>query len=116
MNKDVAETVEKAVTDTIGDEYTLKVRTFGALGYTPDRICSLLKLGKKESALLKLRISLPGDVYNDAYTQGRYLGEYNIDAELAKKAEKGDVDAIMLLEERKHDRHVKDLRLKLFGV
>ena len=37
-------------------------------------------------------------------------------AELAKKAEKGEVDAVMLLEERKHDRQVKDLRFKLFGV
>ena len=35
---------------------------------------------------------------------------------LAKKAEKGDVEAVMLLEERKHDRQVKDLRYKLFGV
>lgn len=116
MSNDVAEKVEKAVAEIIGDEYILQVRTFGALGYTPDRICSLLKLNKKDSISLKLRISLPGDVYQEAYSQGRYMGEYNIDAELAKKAEKGEVDAIMLLEERKHDRKVKDLRLKLFGV
>lgn len=102
--------------NTIGEEYVLQVRTFGALGYTPERICKLLKLSKTASALLMLRIGLPGDVYNEAYSQGRYIGEYNIDAELAKKAEKGEVGAIMLLEERKHDRNVKDLRLKLFGV
>lgn len=116
MNNDIAKSAGKSVTDLIGNEYVLQVRTFGALGYTPDRICSLLKLSKKDSVSLRLRISLPGDIYNEAYSQGRYIGEYNIDAELAKKAEKGEVDAIMLLEERKHDRNVKDLRLKLFGV
>lgn len=115
MSKDT-ETARKALQDMIGDDYVLQVRTFGALGYTPDRICSLLKLDKKDSISLRLRIGLTGDVYNDAYQQGRYLGEYNIDAELAKKAERGDVEAVMLLEERKHDRQVKDLRFKLFGV
>lgn len=116
MKNDIERTVGDAVKEIIGDEYVLQVRTFGALGYTPDRICSLLKLSKKDSVSLKLRISLPGDVYCEAYSQGRYMGEYNVDAELAKKAERGDVDAIMLLEERKHDRKVKDLRLKLFGI
>ncbi len=115
MSKEI-ETAKKALQDMIGDDYVLQVRTFGALGYTPDRICRLLKLNKKDSISLKLRIELAGDAYNEAYQQGRYLGEYNIDAELAKKAEKGDVEAVMLLEERKHDRQVKDLRYKLFGV
>lgn len=116
MSSDVVRTEEKVVAETVGDEYTLQVRTFGALGYTPDRICRLLKLSKKDSVSLMLRISIPGDAYHEAYFQGQYIGEYNIDAELAKKAEKGEADAIMLLEERKHERKVKDLRLKLFGV
>lgn len=115
MSKDT-EIAKKALTDMICDDYVIQVRTFGALGYTPDRICRLLKLNRKDSISLKLRIELAGDAYNEAYQQGRYLGEYNIDAELAKKAEKGEVEAVMLLEERKHERNVKDLRLKLFGV
>ena len=40
----------------------------------------------------------------------------NIDAELAKKAETGDVDAITLLEERKNERRERDLRYELFGI
>ena len=59
---------------------------------------------------------MPGDVYNDAYRNGCVLGEYNIDAELAKKAEAGDVTAIETLETRKKERTVKDLRNQLFGI
>lgn len=37
----------------IGEEYVSQVRTFGALGYTPQRICNLLGLrGKEKLALI----------------------------------------------------------------
>lgn len=103
-------------TALIGDEYISQVRTFGALGYTPHRICSLLGLRGKEKVALTIRLALSGDVYNEAYRNGCALGEYNIDAELAKKAETGDVSAIETLETRKEERVVKDLRNQLFGI
>lgn len=106
----------RALENMITDDYVQQVRTFGALDYTPERICRLLGLSKKDSLTLTMRIEIPGDIYHDAYHQGRALGEYNIDAELAKKAETGDGDAISLLEERKNERTEKDLRLKLFGI
>lgn len=102
--------------DQLSDEYVSQVRTFGALEYTPERICKLLNLSKDKSVVLKLRIEMPEDIYYKAYHQGKSLGEYNIDAELAKKAETGDVDAITILEERKNERSEKDLRYKLFGI
>jgi hypothetical protein len=108
--------IRRALENMISDDYVQQVRTFGALDYTPERICRLLGLSKKDSISLNMRIEIPGDVYHDAYHQGRALGEYNIDAELAKKAETGDNDAISLLEERKNERKEKDLRLKLFGI
>lgn len=104
------------VNELISDRYVQQVRTFGALGYTPERICRLLGLSKKEGIALTLRMEMPEDIYHDAYHQGRALGEYNIDAELAKKAETGDKEAITLLEERKNERTEKDLRYKLFGI
>ena len=112
-SKDIA---RRALENMITDDYVQQVRTFGALDYTPERICRLFGLSKKDSVSLTMRIDTPGDIYNDAYHQGRALGEYNIDAELAKKAETGDGDAISLLEERKNERTEKDLRLKLFGI
>nr|DAN26661.1 MAG TPA: hypothetical protein [Caudoviricetes sp.] len=109
----MSELVEKEI---LSDEYVNQIRTFGALNYTPERICQLLGLKKAKREALLYRITLPGDIYFEAYQQGLALGEYNIDAELAKKAEKGDKDSITLLEERKNERAEKDLRMKLFGI
>lgn len=116
MKKELSPTSDVDKVILIGDEYVSQVRTFGALGYTPHRICTLLGLSGKEKIALTVRLSLPGDVYHDAYRNGCALGEYNIDAELAKKAEAGDVSAIETLETRKQERIVKDLRNQLFGI
>lgn len=116
INDELAPTSEMDNVSLVGDEYVSQVRTFGALGYTSQRICSLLGLRGKEKLALTVRITLVGDVYYDAYNNGRALGEYNIDAELAKKAESGDIDAINTLEERKNLRVELDLRKQLFGV
>lgn len=106
--------VDKAL--LIGDEYINQVRSFGALGYSHMRICNLLPLTKNEKLALKIRLSIPGDTYFEAYANGRAIGEYNIDAELAKKAEAGDIEAISVLAERKNERAELDLRKELFGV
>ena len=108
--------MSELIKEELSDEYVNQVRTFGALSYTPERICQLLGLRKVKRIALLYRIGIPGDVYHEAYHQGRVLGEYNIDAELAKKAEKGEIDSITLLEERKNKRAEKDLRMKLFGI
>ena len=100
----------------IGDEYVSQVKNYAALGYTPQRIVNLLNLRGRGRTALLVRIALVGDVYYDAYTSGQALGEYNIDAELAKRAESGDVEAIELLETRKNERVEIDLRKELFGV
>ena len=116
MKKELTPTSDVDKITLLGDEYVSQVRTFGALGYSPERICNLLGLRGKEKIALGIRIAIPGDAYYDAYRNGRALGEYNIDAELAKKAETGDVSAIEILEARKQERIVKDLRNKLFGI
>ena len=108
--------MSELVKDELSDQYVNQVKTFGALGYTPERICQLLGLRKAKRIALLYRIGISGDIYYEAYHQGRALGEYNIDAELAKKAEKGDKYSITLLEERKNERAEKDLRMKLFGI
>ena len=116
MKKELTLTSDTDKAVLIGDEYVSHVRTFGALGYTPHRICTLLGLRGKERTALTVRLLMPGDVYYDAYRNGCALGEYNIDAELAKKAETGDVSAIETLETRKQERTVKDLRNQLYGL
>ena len=51
-----------------------------------------------------------------AYQNGLAIGSWNIDAELAKQAEKGDVDSISALAERSKERRIKDLKKQLFGI
>lgn len=116
MKKELTPSSDVDKSTLIGNEYVSQVRTFGALRYSPDRICNLLGLRGKEKLALSIRMSIPGDVYYDAYRNGNALGEYNIDAELAKKAEVGDIAAIEMLETRKQERIVKDLRNNLFGI
>lgn len=93
-----------------------RIRSFGALGYSPERIAAILDLRGKERTELIIRLSIPGDPYFLAYQNGLALGSWNIDAELAKQAERGDVDSIKALTDRSNDRKVKDLKKKLFGV
>jgi hypothetical protein len=102
--------------EDLGDGYVSQVRSFGALGYAPDRIAALLNLNKKQKFALSIRLTLPGDVYYEAYRNGQAIGAYNIDIELVKLAEKGDSDSIELLDQRRNDRALLDLRKDLFGI
>lgn len=98
------------------DQYISKVRMFGALGYDAERIADLLGLNGRARAELIVRLSIKGDELRVAYDNGRAIGEYNIDAELTKQAERGDIDAITTLAERSKERKIKDMKKDLFGV
>jgi hypothetical protein len=114
--KQIESQSSELVIDDFGDEYIQQVRTLASLGYSPDRIAMMLRLSGKRKAMLLLRINAHGDTYNTAFKEGFAIGEYNIDSELAKQAEKGDIDSIELLERRKNDRIELDLRKELFGI
>lgn len=98
------------------DQYISKVRTFGALGYDAERIADLLDLHGRVRAELVVRLSIPGDELSVAYDNGRAIGEYNIDVELTKQAERGDIDAITTRAERSKERKLKDMKRSIFGV
>lgn len=108
-------TVSEVSVYSIGEEYINQVRTFGSLDYSPERIAQMLQLSKEQRDVLILRIGTPGDTYNTAFLNGRAIGQYNIDAELAKRAERGEIDAITMLQQRKDDRNHLDLRRDLLG-
>ena len=48
---------ELAQNEILSDEYINQVRTFGALNYTPERICQLLGLRKTKRIALLYRIA-----------------------------------------------------------
>lgn len=100
----------------IAPEYVERVRTLAILGYSRERVAVLLGLPRKETKVLLVRLSIPGDELYEAYESGFASGEMNIDAELVRQAENGDTAAIKLLEERKNERYFKDLRKELFGI
>ncbi len=93
-----------------------KIRNYGALKMSGLRMCTILGLEGDE------RVEFLNDLRDKTstaykyYHQGVEIGDYNIDAELAKQAEKGDIDSIVKLEERQHDRGIEDLRQELFGI
>ncbi len=93
-----------------------KVRSYGSLGYTPDRIADMLALSREERVRMITLIDTEGTDLHQYYKQGLALGEYNKDVELTKKAEKGDIEAISLLSERRFIRERDDLKNDLFGV
>lgn len=98
------------------DKYISKVRTFGAMGYSTERIADLLELIGNERAELTVRLSITGDTLRVAYDNGRAIGEYNIDAELTKQAERGDIYSIETLAARSKERKLKDMKKELFGI
>ncbi|TWV57740.1 hypothetical protein [Parabacteroides distasonis] len=98
------------------EDYSAQIRSFGALGYSPEHIASLLNLTGKERVELAIRLTIPDDPFFLAYQNGLAIGAWNIDAELAKQAEKGDIDSISALAERSKERKIKDLKKHLFGI
>lgn len=98
------------------DEHIGKIKSFGALGYDAHRIADLLGLDAGQRNELLMRLNTPTDSLTIAYEQGRAIGEYNIDVELTKMAERGDGDSAILLAERAKKREVNDLKKRLFGI
>lgn len=98
------------------DDYLPKIKSFGALGYDPERIADLLNLSGDVRTELIMRLDTPGDLLAVAYNHGRAIGEYNIDVEVTKMAEGGDPDAVELVAARAKARKMKDMKKLLFGV
>lgn len=99
------------------DQNTLiKIRNYGALKYTSDRIIVLLGLDPEEARRFNEEFRDELSQVRRFYEQGVAIGEYNIDVELAKQGEKGDVFAIMEINKQHENRRIDQLRNELFGV
>lgn len=93
-----------------------KIRTYASLGYSSERICLMLSLPADEAILVKIQIDTPGTDANYVYQQGLAIGDYNKDVELTKQAEKGVLEAIVLLADRKEQRDLEDFVKDRFGI
>jgi hypothetical protein len=99
------------------DSITLiKIKNFGALNYSPQRIADVLGcVGKQRRILLVAFTDDESDVAVH-YKQGQAIGKYNIDAQLAKNAERGNTDAAQQLLARRQTETVDNLKKELFGI
>lgn len=99
------------------DQSTLiKVMNYGALKYSPEKICVILGFDEITTNEFMLEFQDQKSTVRKSYNRGVLIGEYNVDAELAKQSEKGDIFSIQQLREIQDKREVSDLINKLFGV
>lgn len=93
-----------------------KLQSFGALNYSPERIADLLGYAAEERRMLLASLARDDSAAALAYKQGQMICKYNIDAELAKAAEKGDIDAIKMLTELREKETLESIKKELFGI
>ncbi|MDR1629931.1 MAG: hypothetical protein LBS36_06935 [Oscillospiraceae bacterium] len=93
-----------------------KIRNFGALNYAPERIADLLGCVGEERRKLLLDFADEQSNIATTYRQGQGIGKYNIDAQLAKDAEKGNTESVSLLQERRKAETIEILKKELFGI
>lgn len=94
----------------------IKIRNFGALKYTPERICKMLGLFGENAQRFLVEFQDDESEIRQFYDQGVAIGDYNIDAELAKQSEKGEILAIIELNNRQQRTRINTLKKELFGL
>lgn len=94
----------------------IKIRNYGALKYTPERICKMLGLFGDDAQRFLVEFQDEENQIRQFYDQGVAIGDYNIDAELAKQSEKGDILSIIELNNRQQRTKVNNLKKELFGL
>ena len=102
--------------DTFAPIVSAKVKEYAALGYSPERISTLLGFSKKFEAIFLLRIRTPGDSLYVDYHQAATLAQVEVDRKLKDLAKEGDLDAIKADAERTQERLEYELRHKYFGI
>jgi len=94
----------------------IKVVNFGALKYGPHQICNLLGLNSFQKQEFLIQFNNEESELRIHYEKGLSIGEYNLDAELAKRGEKGDVFSIIELSKRQYHREMDEMIKDLFGI
>ena len=99
------------------DENTLKkIRDWAALGHTPGQIASLLGVSYQHREAFLDEFPRPDTKVNQYYMQGKAMMDYNVNVELTREAERGDIAAIETLDLRKQNQKVAELLSDLFGI
>lgn len=87
---------------TLTDEEKKAILNFGAFGYEPERMASILGWGIDE-----VKAGLSGGEFSELVQRGKDMGEYAIDSKLWDMALSGDMKAMERFEERKLARKLR---------
>lgn len=99
------------------DENTLKkIRDYAAIGHTPGQIASLLRVSYREREMFLDEFTRIDTKVNQYYQEGIAMMDYNVNVELARAAEKGEIEAIEALDKRNQAQKVGELLADLFGI
>jgi len=97
------------------ESFLEKVRSFGILGYSVEKIIDLVEPDNIEQFITDFENS-ESEVYR-AYRKGKTTGDYNLDKELFDKSTKEhDLVANEVLNKRKQHNKVNDLIFSKFGI
>jgi hypothetical protein len=89
---------------------------YGCSRIDPAQIASLLRIPAAEREAFLDEFTRPETKVYESYANGRAMMDYNTNVELARAAEKGDVEAISKLDERKQEQKAIELMADLFGI
>jgi hypothetical protein len=97
------------------ESFLEKVRSFGILGYSVDKIIDLAEPDNIEQFISDFD-NPESEVYR-AYRKGKTTGDYNMDRELFDKSTKAhDLAANEVLKNRKQHNKINDLIFSKFGI
>jgi len=94
----------------------MKIRNYGALKYSKEKIAAILGLTKDERETFFSDFDDKESEVRRFWEQGVAIGDYNIDAELAKSAEGGDTNSIIELSYRQYYQKTDQIKNELFGI
>ncbi|MCK5134868.1 MAG: hypothetical protein KAR19_03710 [Bacteroidales bacterium] len=99
------------------DESILEVVfRYAKMKYTPEKICVLLGLTKKQTTELLIRFEDPDDPIRIKYEQGKAISDYRMDKALEKAGARGNPLAISELSTRQYHRMIDELKKELFNI
>lgn len=89
---------------------------YAKMKYTPEKICVLLGLTKKQTTELLTRFEDPEDPVKRRYEQGKAICDYRMDKALEKAGARGNLLAIAELSTRQYHRRMDELKKELFDI
>lgn len=101
---------------TVNDQMIQKIRDYAMCDMTPLQIASLLNILPAGLDTFIDAFLQPETLIAQAYKKGRNMMDYNTNVELARAAEKGDVEAIEMLAHRKEEQKYNEALAEMWGI